>query len=61
MQNLENTVDRIRELIDTIASKTLAGEIDKATSVNLLSDLMATNLLDKVDGMETKEEDKAES
>ena len=39
----------IRELVDTIASKTLAGEIDKATSVNLLSDLMATNMLDKVE------------
>ena len=42
--------EEIRELIDTIASKTLAGEIDKATSVDLLSDLMATNILDKVEG-----------
>ena len=42
--------EEIRELIDTIASKTLAGEIDKATSVDLLADLMATNVLDKVDG-----------
>ena len=41
--------EEIRELIDTIASKTLAGEIDKATSVDLLSDLMATSVLDKVD------------
>ena len=41
--------EELRELIDTIASKTLAGEIDKATSVDLLSDLMATNVLDKVD------------
>ena len=40
--------EEIRELVDTIASKTLAGEIDKATSVDLLSDLMATNMLDKV-------------
>ena len=38
----------IRELVDTIASKTLAGEIDKETTVDLLSDLMATNMLDKV-------------
>lgn len=44
--------EEIRELIDTIASKTLAGEIDKATSVDLLSDLMATNILDKVDNIE---------
>ena len=40
--------EELRELIDTITSKTLAGEIDKATSVDLLSDLMATNILDKV-------------
>lgn len=53
----------IRELVDTIASKTLAGEIDKKTSVDLLSDLMATNMLDKVSASdelskdeETKEE-----
>ena len=45
----------IRELIDTIASKTLAGEIDKATSVDLLSDLMATSIMDKVDGSEELE------
>lgn len=41
--------EEIRELIDTIASKTLAGEIDKATSVDLLADLMATSAFDKVD------------
>jgi len=45
----KNDAEEIRELIDTITSKTLAGEIDKATSVNLLSDLMATNILDKVE------------
>ena len=52
-----NTPDEIRELIDTIASKTLAGEIDKATSVNLLSDLMATNMLDKVSSIEDIDSD----
>ncbi len=41
--------EELRELIDTITSKTLAGEIDKATSVDLLSDLMATNIMDKVE------------
>ena len=51
--------DEIRELIDTIASKTLAGEIDKATTVNLLSDLMATNVLDRVEG--NKKEDEEET
>lgn len=40
--------EELHDLINTITSKTLAGEIDKATSVNLLSDLMATNILDKV-------------
>jgi len=41
--------EEIRELIDTITSKTLAGEISKATTVNLLSDLMATSAIDKID------------
>ena len=41
--------EEFRDLIDTIASKTLAGEIDKETSVNLLSDLMATSVMDKVE------------
>lgn len=40
--------DEIKELIDTITSKTLAGQISQATSVSLLSDLMATSLMDKV-------------
>lgn len=47
----------LRELIDTITSKTLAGEIDQATSVDLLSDLMATNMMDRVELPETKEEE----
>ena len=50
----------IRELVDTIASKTLAGEIDKATSVDLLSDLMATNMLDKVEAPENMGDDNQE-
>ena len=41
--------EEIRELIDTITTKTLAGEIDQATSVDLLSDLMATNMMDRVE------------
>lgn len=41
--------DEIKELINTITSKTLAGEIDQATSVDLLSDLMATNVMDRVE------------
>ena len=54
--------EEIHELIDTIASKTLAGEIDKDTTVDLLSDLMATNILDKVEGFkeEVMEEPMAE-
>ena len=52
----------IHELMDTIASKTLAGEMSKEETVDLLSDLMATNILDKVvpadeiGGQEKKEE-----
>ena len=41
--------NELRNLIDTITSKTLAGEISKDTGVDLLSDLMATNIMDKVD------------
>ena len=41
--------NELRNLIDTITSKTLAGEISKVTGVDLLSDLMATNIMDKVD------------
>lgn len=39
--------DEIRELIDTITSKTLAGDIKAASS--LLGDLMATSIMDKVE------------
>ena len=59
-RSLENQeTNELREIIDTITTKTLAGEIDHETSVNLLSDLMATNILDKVknpDEMDEKEE-----
>ena len=48
--------DGIRNLIDTITSKTLAGEIDQATSVDLLSDLMATNIMDRVEPEEKQKE-----
>ena len=40
--------EEMRELIDTIASKTLAGEMDKDETVDLLCDLMATSALDSV-------------
>ena len=46
--------DELREFIDTITSKTLAGELDKDTTVDLLSDLMATNIMDKVDPQKEK-------
>lgn len=47
----------LRGLIDTITSKTLAGEISKETGVDLLSDLMATSAMDPVVS-ETKKEEK---
>ena len=47
----------IHELMDTIASKTLAGELDKETTVDLLSDLMATSILDKVEAPKEMDED----
>lgn len=47
--------DEIKELINTITTKTINGEIDKETGVNLLSDLMATQAIDRVEG--AKDED----
>ena len=49
MKRIKPDEDEIRELIDTIASKTLAGEISKDTGVDLLSDLMATSAMDKIE------------
>ena len=40
--------EELKELINTITSKTLCGEIDQETGVNLLSDLMATQAQDIV-------------
>ncbi len=51
----------LRNLIDTITSKTLAGEISKETGVDLLSDLMATNVMDRVDPKEYEKKDKQET
>lgn len=48
--------DELKELINTITSKTLAGEIDKATSLDLLSDLMATSVVDKVEPISEENE-----
>ncbi len=47
-------------MIDTITSKTLAGEISKETGVDLLSDLMATSAIDRVT-VPKKEEIKKET
>lgn len=52
--------EEIDELIDTIASKTLAGELDKQTTVNLLSELMATSIMDRVDMTEEISENTTE-
>lgn len=53
--------EEIHDLIDTIASKTLAGELDKETTVDLLSDLMATNVLDKVEAPDDMDEDEEDT
>lgn len=42
--------EELRDLTEDLLSKTMAGEIDAETTVDLLSDLMATNLLDTVVG-----------
>ena len=43
--------DEIKDIINTITMKAINGEIDQATSVNLLSDLMATQQMDMVEGI----------
>lgn len=48
--------DEIKDIINTITTKAINGEIDKETSVDLLSDLMATQALDRIEGMNNDEE-----
>lgn len=52
---IHSSDDELRELIDTITSKTLAGDIQAASS--LLSDLMATSIMDSVEKPEEIEEE----
>ena len=52
---IHSSDDELRELIDTITSKTLAGDIQAASS--LLSDLMATSIMDPVEKPEEIEEE----
>ena len=40
--------EKMKDLINTITSKTLRGEIDEATGVDLLSDLLATSEYDRI-------------
>lgn len=54
-RQLPTDEEEIREIIDTITSKTLAGDITKETTVDLLSDLMATQALDRVAAQATEE------
>lgn len=51
---IHSSDDELRELIDTITSKTLAGDIQAASS--LLSDLMATSIMDPVEKPEEIED-----
>jgi hypothetical protein len=48
--------EEIKGLINTITTKAINGELDRETSVNLLSDLMATQALDRVEGMAEEEQ-----
>ena len=41
--------------IKNIIDKTMAGELNKETTVDLLSDLMATNIMDAIEGPEREE------
>ena len=55
---IHSSDDELRELIDTITSKTLAGDIQAASS--LLSDLMATSIMDPVEKPEEIEDEEKE-
>ena len=52
--------DELREFIDTITSKTLAGELSKEVTVDLLSDLMSTNVMDKVEPQKSTQDKELE-
>ena len=54
-KELKEENKKIKSLIDTIATKTLNGELDVKTSTDLLSDIMANDESDKVEAMEDKE------
>ncbi|MBQ3468656.1 MAG: hypothetical protein IJH18_01155 [Bacilli bacterium] len=54
-KELKEENKKIKSLIDTIATKTLNGELDVKTSTDLLSDIMANDENDKVEAMEDKE------
>lgn len=58
MKRIAPEEDGLKELINTIASKTLAGEISKETGVDLLSDLMATSAFDRIPSENNNEKDK---
>ena len=49
--------EKLLSLIDTITSKTLAGELDKEATVGLLSELMATSKIDVSDIINDESED----
>ena len=49
--------EELHDLTEDLLSKTLAGEIDAETTVDLLSDLMATSLLDTVSGINPENTD----
>ena len=44
--------EEFKDIINTITTKAINGEIDRETSVNLLSDLMATQAMDMVQGID---------
>jgi len=44
--------EELKELIDTISSKTMMEEVSKATNTDLFSDLLATKAMDKVSSKE---------
>ena len=56
-RSIKPTEEEVSGLIDTINTKTASGEMNKETSLDLLSDLLATQALDRV---EIEKEEKKE-
>ena len=57
-RSIKPTEEEVSGLIDTINTKTASGEMNKETSIDLLSDLLATQAIDRVEIEKEEKEEK---